>query len=112
MTRLARQSRGNECGFTLIELMVVVSIIGALAAMGVPHFRAYVLQSRLDEAVPVLRRACALDPIDLSALGMSNGASYTLTITGSDGGGSSSVPSSVAFVSVSTPGCASCTSPE
>ncbi len=44
----------RQSGFTLIELMVVVSVIGVLAILGVPHFRAYVLEARLNDAVPYL----------------------------------------------------------
>lgn len=44
----------RQSGFTLIELMVVVSVIGVLAILGVPHFRAYVLDARLNDAVPHL----------------------------------------------------------
>ncbi|MFC7433180.1 GspH/FimT family pseudopilin [Hydrogenophaga bisanensis] len=37
----------NCKGFTLIEMMVVVSLLGILVAVGVPSFRAMILQNRV-----------------------------------------------------------------
>jgi len=49
----------GQSGFTLIELMVVVTIIAGLAIVGVPYFRAYMLETRLDEALPTMTAIAA-----------------------------------------------------
>lgn len=40
----------NEEGFTLVELMVVVAIIGILSAVAIPNFQTYQSKSRASEA--------------------------------------------------------------
>ena len=44
-------TRRHPAGFTLIELMIVVAILGILAAVAIPAFTKYVRQARTSEAV-------------------------------------------------------------
>jgi prepilin-type N-terminal cleavage/methylation domain-containing protein len=51
---MGRPLVGARAGFTLIELMVVVTIVGILAAVGLPAFSGYIMRSRTSEALTLI----------------------------------------------------------
>lgn len=86
----------NRKGFTLIELMIVVVIIGILAALAIPRFMQATTKSKQSEAKQILKQVYTMNralrqetgsySTDLNVLGVEimDNARYTYTITCSD----------------------------
>ena len=54
-----RPDHQPDAGFSLIELLIVVSIVGVLAAIALPSYRDYAVRSRVSELIASVSSAKA-----------------------------------------------------
>ncbi|NOJ08212.1 pilin [Vibrio splendidus] len=102
-----KNKRMNQKGFTLIELMIVVAIIGVLSAIAVPAYKDYVSKSEASSALATLKSLQTPAELTfqeegklstaLSALGISAGSNTLGTLRVSAQGSTGANPTSPAI---------------
>ena len=72
----------KQQGFTLIELMIVVAIIGVLSAIAVPAYQNYVTKSEMSSAMATMKALITPAELEIQSEGSLSSGLSTLGISG------------------------------
>ncbi|MGJ8756528.1 pilin [Acinetobacter sp. HC8-3S] len=69
----------NYKGFTIIELMIVVAIVGVLSAIAIPAYQYYIARSQITAAVAELNGAKPQYELIMNGASASGGGAFTVS---------------------------------
>jgi len=94
----------NQIGFSLLELMIVVAIVGILAAVGLPQYNQQMVKGKRSDGIQMLTRV-----LSSQERYFSNEITYTTDLTDLGMASSADVPSSEGHYKVTATACAGAT---
>ena len=79
-----KRKQTKQKGFTLIELMIVVAIIGALSAIAVPAYQNYVTRSEASSGLATLKNTLTTAELQIQETGVLTNLAALGTVSGAN----------------------------